>query len=94
MLALCIEDKMKFRKQDVSSPNSAVQLILKNKKMKNKKILTFLLFRCKSFHETRSADSENRLDVFSLSLHENYDNDFMIKTIRYTSDIILSRALF
>lgn len=79
MLALCIEDKMKFRKQDVSSPNSAVQLILKNKKMKNKKILTFLLFRCKSFYETRSADSKNRLDVFSLSLHENYDNDFMIK---------------
>lgn len=53
MLALYIEDKTKFRKQDVSSPNSVVQLVQKKKK--------FLFLDIKFFRETRSADSENHL---------------------------------
>lgn len=37
MLALYIEDKTKFRKQDVSSPNNVVELILYKGGEENKK---------------------------------------------------------
>lgn len=84
MLALYSEDKTKFRKQQCSTTH-----ILWRREGGGKKKIT-----CKIFHETRSTDSENRLDVFSLSLHENYDNDFVIYITHYISDSMISRALF
>lgn len=57
MLALYIEDKTKFRKQDVSSPNSVVQLV--QKKRKKKKKTSFLFVDIKFF--TRYAPQIPRI---------------------------------